>query len=118
MMHTMSEIGQWLLFIKTRNDTIRQGLAKDNPIIAKANEALKNFYLTEEDKRAYLITNNARSDWASIRGDGKREGLEEGMKQGSYNTKLETAKRLLEMGLSIPDIMRAPMLTEKEIKTL
>ena len=126
MMHTMSEIEQWLLFIKTRKDAIRQGLAKENPVIAKANEALKNFYLTEEDKRAYLIANNARSDWASIRGDGKREGLEEGikqgikqgMKQGFYDAKLETAKNLSNMGLPIADIAKATMLPEEEIKTM
>ena len=134
MMHTMSEIEQWLLFIKTKNDAIRQGLAKENPTIAKANEALKNFYLTEEDKRAYLIANNARSDWASIRGDGKREGLEEGMKQGIkqgmkqgmkqgreqgfYDAKLETAKNLSNMGLPIADIAKATMLPEEEIRKL
>ena len=45
-------------------------------------------------------------------------GMQQGIQRGSYDNKIETAKRLLGMGLSVHDIMKATTLTEKEIKRL
>jgi len=45
---------------------------------------------------------------------GERIGIERGMKNG----KLETAKRMLNRGVSIEDIMLYTGLTEKEVRSL
>ena len=50
--------------------------------------------------------------------EGEAKGFSEGISEGSYQAKLETAKNLLELGLSIENIARATGLTEKEIKQL
>ena len=125
MLHTMQEIERWLLFIKTSKDNIREKLARDNPVMQKANEELKHFYLTDEDRKGYLMMGQAMSDHASMMGElrdarneGIQEGIEKGRTEGAYQTKLETAKRLLGMGLSLKDIAIATGLAEDEIMQL
>ena len=49
---------------------------------------------------------------------GIERGVEQGREQGFYDAKIETAKNLSNMGLSIPDIAKATMLSEEEIKTM
>ena len=99
-------------------------------MIAKANEVMNIFYLSDEEREAYLASSHYESDRASMLGESKREGIAEGMargraegikrgiEKGSYNNKIETAKRLLDMGLSLPDIAKATTLSESEIKNL
>ena len=50
--------------------------------------------------------------------EGSAQGKQEGISEGSYQAKLETAKNLLELGLSIENIARATGLTEVEIEQL
>ena len=57
-------------------------------------------------------------DIAVQREEEREIALQEGISEGSYQAKLETAKNLLELGLSIENIARATGLTEKEIKQL
>ena len=122
MSHTMSEIEQWLLFIKTKDDAVRQGLSENNPVMSKANEALKHFYLTDEDRKFYLMANNARIDFASIRGDGIREGREEGREEGrlegAYTKALETARNCLSLNLPVETIAKITGLSIEEIERL
>ena len=47
-----------------------------------------------------------------------KEGEAKGFSEGSYLAKLETAKNLLELGLSIENIAKATGLTEAEIEQL
>ena len=129
MLHTMQEIERWLLFIKTSKDNIREKLARDNPVMQKANEELKHFYLTDEDRKGYLMMGQAMSDHASIMGelrDARNEGIQEGIQQGiekgraegAYSKAIATAKNLLGMGLSLKDIAIATGLAEDEIMQL
>ena len=50
--------------------------------------------------------------------EAKAEGRAEGRAEGSYIAKMETAKKLLDMGLDISDVVKATTLTEKEIRKL
>ena len=134
MLHSMEEIEKWLLFIKTNKDRVRDELATGNTAMQKANEALKHFYLTDEDRRAYLIVSQAMSDRASIIGESTRTGIQQGLQQGlkqglqqglqqgreegSYQAKIETAKKLLDMNLSLENIAIATGLTQEEIEQL
>jgi len=49
---------------------------------------------------------------------GEAKGFSEGISEGSYQKALETAKNLLDLGLSVANIAQATGLTEKEIKQL
>ena len=46
------------------------------------------------------------------------EGIEQGFSEGSYQTKLETAKNLLEMGFAIEAIVRATGLSREEVESI
>jgi len=49
---------------------------------------------------------------------GIEQGIEQGRTEGFYDAKLDTAKRLFDMGLSVDDIAKATMLQEEEIKKI
>ena len=57
-------------------------------------------------------------DIAVQREEEREIALQEGISEGSYQAKLETAKNLLELGLSIENIARATGLTQAEIEQL
>ena len=50
--------------------------------------------------------------------EGVEEGISQGIFQGSQQAKIETAKNLLSMSLSIENIAKATGLSIKEIQTL
>ena len=50
--------------------------------------------------------------------EGIAQGKQEGISEGSYQAKLETAKNLLGLGLSIANIAQATGLSEAEIEGL
>ena len=50
--------------------------------------------------------------------EGIEQGLERGFERGTYQTKCETAKNLIGIGLSIENIAKATGLTIEEIKSL
>jgi predicted transposase/invertase (TIGR01784 family) len=50
---------------------------------------------------------------------GRKEGIEEGMEKGreeGMKALLQTAKNLLELGISLADVVKATGLSEEEIK--
>ena len=49
---------------------------------------------------------------------GRRQGIEQGFADGSYQTKLETAKNLLDLGLSVENIAQATGLSREEVENL
>ena len=50
--------------------------------------------------------------------EGIEQGIEQGFADGSYQTKLETAKNLLEMGFAIEAIVRATGLSKEEVENI
>ena len=79
----------------------------------------------EAVKRDSIIFSQFFSTFASMmdaRNDGREEGREEGRKEGiekgSYQAKMETAKKLLDMNLSLEDISIPTGLTKDEIEKL
>ena len=49
---------------------------------------------------------------------GEAKGFSEGISEGSYQKALETAKNLLDLGLSVANIAKATGLTEAEVEAL
>ena len=50
--------------------------------------------------------------------EGEAKGFSEGISEGSYQKALETAKNLLDLGLSVANIAKATGLTEAEVEAL
>ena len=49
---------------------------------------------------------------------GIEQGIQQGFSDGSYKTKLETAKNLLDLGLSVENIAQATGLTQEEVESI
>ena len=116
----------WLKFINATTKEERAMLSATSPVLKILNEKINVLTLTKEEKKLYESRMKLKSDIVTIsessfkkgRSEGIELGIEKGIEEGSYKTKLETAKRLLDMGLSIPDIAKATMLPEEEIRRL
>ena len=71
----------------------------------------------EEEREIALKEGEAKGFSIGI-AQGEAKGFSEGISEGSYQKALETAKNLLDLGLSVANIAQATGLTEKEIKQL
>ena len=55
---------------------------------------------------------------SAFEADARRVGILEGKQEGSYQARLETAKNLIDMGLSIENIAKATGLVQKELEKM
>lgn len=138
----MTELEKWLLFIKTEDSEVRTQLAQENPVMAKANEVMNSFYLDDKERERYIAAGRYESDRISMIHESERKGLErgiqqgleqgiqrgleqgiqrgkqEGFKEGLHQKAIETAKKLLTIGLSMEDIAKVTSLTIEDVKSL
>ena len=75
-------------------------------------EAVKH---NEQVRREYRIMSAFEMD---AREEGVRQGIQQGFADGSYQTKLETAKVLKQLGDSVKKIMQATGLSQEEVEAL
>ena len=103
-----TKMEQWMQFISQTNPKGVELAMKENKEIKKANDEYE--YLTGEaaERRLAFLRDKAIRDEKSIREGARDEGREE--------SKIEIAKRLLKLGISIEDIEKATELTKEEIK--
>ena len=101
-------------------------LAQGNPIMTKANQVMDIFYLDEQERKRYEAAWEYESDRLSMISESERKGLERGLAEGeargrlegSHQAKLETAKNLLQFGLSREKIAQATGLTTDEVESI
>ena len=116
----------WIRFLgnyaEDRKSGMLEQLCKREEGIRMAERAL--FTVTEEERRIAreLSEENYRTyialERAEAREEGLSEGLEQGFSDGSYQTKLKTAKILKQLGDSVQKIMQATGLTKEEVETI
>ena len=90
------------------------------------NEQIDVLTLSPVERKLYESRMKLKSDIATISEvqfsagleRGKSLGLAEGEARGSHQAKLETAKNLLQFGLSIENIAAATGLTVQDVKTM
>ena len=121
---------------------MRAQLAQENPVMAKANEVMNNFYLDDKERERYMAAGRYESDRISMIHESERQGMERGIKQGlergikqgleqgirqgkqegleegSHQKAIETAKNLLSIGLSIENIAKVTGLGTQEVYRL
>ena len=105
-------------------------LAQGNPVMAKANKVMDIFYLDEQERKRYEAAWEYESDRLSMINESERRGLERGLAEGEARGKslglaegsrqkaLETAKNLLQFGLSVQKIAQATGLTKEDVEAL
>ena len=121
---------KWLKFIETDNSEVREMLAENSEMMRKANSTIDVMEMSPKEKWLYENRMKYEHDKASWKHVGYQEGIEDGILQGeikgrqqgfsdgAYQTKLETAKNLLEMGFSTDSIIKATGLNLNEIEKL
>ena len=110
----LTSLEKWLMFIKTDSKEGRKMLAQGNPVMTKANKVMDIFYLDEQERKRYEAAWEYESDRLSMISESERKGLERGSRQKA----LETAKNLLQFGLSVENIAKATGLNKEDVETL
>ena len=109
-----TELEKWLLFIRTEDKKVREKLAEGNPMIAKANVVMNNFYSNEKERAAYQAAWRYESDRVSMLKETEEKAMAKGIKEGI----ISTAKKLIKMNIPIEKIAEATGLTKEEIAKL
>ncbi|WP_024469855.1 Rpn family recombination-promoting nuclease/putative transposase, partial [Treponema pedis] len=113
-----SELEKWLLFIQTDEKEVRKMLAKENPLMQKAEDTMEEFYTVAEQRALYQAAWRYESDRVSMINESMRKGIAQGFSDGVRQNKLETAKVLKRLGDSVQKIMQATGLSADEIEKL
>ncbi|MEL3907606.1 MAG: Rpn family recombination-promoting nuclease/putative transposase [Treponemataceae bacterium] len=91
------------------------GMPATSEFTKKLDEKVQAIKQNEVRRKEYMNINAFEMD---ARRDGIAIGLLEGREEGAYQTKLETAKNLLQIGLSVEQISKVTGLSESEIDEL
>ena len=137
-----TDLWDWLRFIKTNNEEEMEMLARENPEIEKAYDALQDLSNDEamrheaQQREMYLQNELAINEENYERGmqEGKEQGIKEGMEkgkeqgikegmekgkeQGKKEEKIGIAKNLLSINLPLEQIAVATGLSVDEIKSI
>ena len=108
----------WLKFIETDDGEVRKMLAESSEMMAKANATIEVMEMSPKEKWLYENRMKYEHDKASWKHVGYQEGIEQGIERGSYQTKLETAKILKQLGDSSKKIMQVTGLTKEEVEAI
>ena len=112
----------WLKFIETDDEEVREMLEQESPMMRKANTTIELMEMSPRDKWLYESRMKYEHDRASCISEGYRQGIEQGIQQGfadgAHQNKLETARNLTEMGFAVEVIAKATGLSIEEIKSL
>ena len=105
-------------------------LATTSPILQMLNEKIDVLSLNPEERKLYESRMKLKSDIATISevqfkagveyglAEGEARGEARGLAEGSRQAKLETAKNLLQFGLSREKIAQATGLTQAEVEAI
>ena len=108
----------WLKFIETGNPEVREMLEQESTMMKKANAAISVMEMSPRDKWLYDSRMKYEHDRASCINEGYQNGLEQGISQGAYQAKLETAKLMKLEAFDISMITKMTGLSQLEIEKL
>ena len=112
----------WLRFIETDDKKERAMLAMTSPVLQMLNEKIDVLSLNPEERKLYESRMKLKSDIATISEVQYNAGIERGktlgLAEGSRQKALETAKNLLQLGLSREKIAQATGLTQADVEAI
>ena len=92
--------------------------AKKEKVVYEYMEKLESLNESPEFHQYMSHEEDERKIYNTRMYEATKKGLESGLKQGIEQTKMETAKRLLEMNMVVEDIMKVTDLTKEQIENL
>ena len=113
---------KWLKFIETDDKEVRAMLADNSPVMEQANETVD--VMLQDPKQRWLYENRMKyehdkASWEHFGyTQGVKAGISEGLHQGAYQNKLETARLMRLENLGIGLISKITGLSEEEIANL
>lgn len=108
------KINQWLAFIDDYDKGVIEMAEKKNKMLEKARIEMNYLTGDEEVRRIAELREKWEMDWNSGIADAKEEGREEGIKENQ----IETAKKLIKLGMSMEEIKEVTNLSEEKIESL
>lgn len=120
-----TKLEQWLWLIAGREEKLEMA-KKENKEIKKAIDIIDEMSMNEKEWELYWSRKFAIMDYnsgmlnAQEKGlrEGREKGMKEGIKEGIKEGKMQDAKELLKLGMSIEDIQKVTKLTKEEIEKL
>lgn len=110
--HIKTSLDRWATFLTKASSLNLNNLPNEmsDPCIKKALDILTNTSLNEEERQLY----EGHLKWLRV----EASALEKAEKKGEAKAILEMAKKMLELEIMIPIIVKATGLSEEEIKSL
>jgi len=113
-----NQISQWMMFLDNPNSKEVAEIMDKNEDIKKASEELKQVSGDYELRRIAELKEKYIRDEKAALNFAIEKGLQQGIEQGRYEGILQTAKKMLELGLNIEIISKATGLSKQEIVKL
>jgi predicted transposase/invertase (TIGR01784 family) len=122
----VGKLAEWLKFLKAEKEEEFEMLAEKNPVIHEAYCKLQVMSEDEANRMIYEARLKAqRDEYSRIQGalrEGRREGLDEGRREGldegRREERLEVARNLKRMGISVKHIAQGTGLAPEDIAKL
>ena len=114
---TEKKLLNWCKFIKNPVE-VEDSIMSENEEIKKAKEELDKISQDAKERRLAELREKALMDEIAIRDSGFKEGIEQGLKEGSQQEKISIAKNLLKLKVDINSISQATGLSVEEIENL
>ena len=108
----------WLRFIETDDEEVRNMLAQESPIMAKANARINIMEMSPKEKWLYENRMKYEHDKASWKHVGYQEGIERGFANGVYQKSIETARIMKHEAFDLNIISKITGLSKEEIDKL
>lgn len=109
-----AHLTNWMKIISINKKEDRYMLVATSSVLELLNEKIEEIVRSPEEQRRFDSRMKMRSD--IVGGFGAK--FKEGKAEGAYQTKLETAKKLLEMKMSVKDIAEVTGLKKEEVTRL
>lgn len=111
-------ISQWLTFIDGVNSRGLEEAMEKNETVRKAQEELEYLEGDEAFKRKVELKEKYEKDMNSAIHYGREEGMKKGLQEGKMSEKKDIAKKMLEIGMDVEQIMKITDLPKEEIEKL
>ena len=112
----------WLKFIETDDEEVRNMLAQESHMMRKANTTIEVMEMSPKEKWLYENRMKYEHDKASWKHVGYQEGMLQGeikgIDKGAYQAKLETAKLMKQANCELDFIIQMTGLSKEEVEKL
>ena len=95
------------------------GKKSEDTFVKELEQRIAEIKHNDQRRHDYMIMTAFEADAKRMgRLEGRSEGLAQGFADGSHQAKLETAKNLLDLGLSVENIAQATGLSKQEVESI